>query len=284
VWLLAKTQVSPSTIESLLSNLGAGLVSAGLLAFFFERLTRESGWLVNEQNKDDMIHEVSKRIDHQALELRGIIWNVMRDSYTEEIRKNVFDSGVVHVHQLWSGDVPKEFIKSQQRLRIMWKDGFSFLGKRESELKERFRETHFKTQILIVHPKFQFMGAIAQMDPYKGTADKQVADCHSAIATMQKIREELRNENIDIRERVEFFGYSLVPTWNGYIGDSLAYVSLYFTRPYRGGLNTLEIVATSDQSKTTPYYDSMQNEFDEIFRDMSEKVSLFDYKLPMPKR
>jgi hypothetical protein len=297
VLLLVEGRFHSSTLQSILVNIGSGFLSAGILAFVFEHLTRESSWLVNEQIKEDITKEVSRllaseeglsgtllhEIHRQSLESRTMLWEMMRSAFIEDVQKHVFAAGLVGAFELWAGRVPKDFLQSELDLRIMLKDGFSFFSERKQELKERFRKKNLQTKILMLHPNYPFMPAVAQMDHVKAEeVAKQVADCRFGILTMQQIRSELlsETERIDISDRVEFLGYSLVPTWTGFIGSSLAYVSMYFTRPYRGNLNTLIIRSTDDRGQETPYYQSMFREFEEIRRHLldQESARLFEMK------
>ena len=169
----------------------------------------------------------------------------------------------------------------------MLKDGYSFFKDRQGELKDRFRKTDFHTTILILHPDYQYIPAVAQMDPVKANDPaKQIEDCRLAIQTMQKIRRELMAElpaQSDICDRVKFFGYKLVPTWTGFIGSSLAYISLYFTHPHRGGLNTLIVRRMDGKEQQTSYYDSMSIDYNEILREVPDQqgAGLFEYKPPI---
>ena len=89
------------------------------------------------------------------------------------------------------------------------------------------------------------------------------------------------NEGIDVTSRVEFHGYSLVPTWTGFVGDSLAYVSFFFTRPHRGELPTLVIKKEGEKNARTEFFSAFENEFEELWRHTVSKgaVSLFKLQL-----
>lgn len=294
--LFSKTQ--PPILQNILVNVGSGFLSAGILAFAFEKLTRESSWLVNEQMNDNVLRElrellfgeegvnstIFKEIHRQSVESRTLLADMMRSMFADNIQKHVFANGLIGAFPLWAGRVPSDFIRSEQDLRIMLKDGFTFFSERKAELKERFRQRGFHTKILMLHPDYPFMAAVAQMDHVKSdNVRQQLQDCRFAIDTMQQIRAELLHESqgkIDIRQTVEFLGYSLVPTWTGFIGSSTSYVSLYFTRPYRGELNTLLIQKFDDRGRETPLYESMFREFEEIWRYLhpQKNASLFDYR------
>ncbi|HEY6640543.1 hypothetical protein [Povalibacter sp.] len=282
-----------STLQSVMLNTGSGFLSGGIMAMAFERLTRDSGWLVSQLISTDVMRNLEKlherhdivlleEVRRLSLETRAMLREVSCAGFQDSIRREVFASGVVGAYPLWSGRVPADFMLTEPSLRVMLKDGRSFFKEREADLKDRFRRNGFRTTILILHPDSPYMGAVARMDHVKADdVYKQVKDCHYAIEAMQKIGSELLKEGVDIRKNVDFLGYPFVPTWTGFIGESLAYVSMFFTRPHRGDLNTIVIRKHDDRGEETQFYKAMSREYEEIRRHIqdSEEASLFDYSI-----
>uniref|UniRef100_UPI00286E6FE6 hypothetical protein n=1 Tax=Chamaesiphon sp. VAR_69_metabat_338 TaxID=2964704 RepID=UPI00286E6FE6 len=99
----------------------------------------------------------------------------------------------------------------------------------------------------------------------------------------QKIRDEIEAEcGEDISERVTFFGYDFVPTWNGFISESDAIIHLYPTMPYRGDLLTLKILAKDEKGNATEWHDKYKGEYNEIMRlvkDDSLNHNLWEYHI-----
>jgi hypothetical protein len=110
----------------------------------------------------------------------------------------------------------------------------SNLPTKREELKARFCDNRLQTKILLLHPDYRFIEAVANMDVHKaGSPDKQKSDCKFAIRLLQELRAEIQQEREeDIRDRVQLYGYHLVPTWAGFVGRSGASISMFFTRPH----------------------------------------------------
>jgi hypothetical protein len=294
---ILKTESLPGIWRDIVINVGCGFLTAGILAFTLEVVTQKSNLLVINKITGDVLARISNlllgprglqtvlhdEIQRESMESRILFGETVRSTFTEDIQKQVFAAGLVGAFPLWLGRVPEEFLDSEVYLRIMLKDGYTFFSERKEALKKRFRQAHFHTKILILHPESPYIPAVAQMDPVKEThSDRQVNDCLLAIKTMQTIRRELMSEeSIDIAERVEFLGYPFVPTWNGFIGSSLSYISFFFTRPYRGELNTLVIRRTNDRGQETNFFGAMFREYEEIWRHVLdlEGSKLFEYEI-----
>jgi hypothetical protein len=145
-------------------------------------------------------------------------------------------------------------------------------------LKARFSNPALHTKILIVHPDFKFIDAVELMDDEKLN---QRADCLRAIAAMRLIREEML-ESADIHKsgRVEFIGYNMIPTWTGFFGRDRAFVSMYFSDPQRGPLNTLVLLKAGRDGSELPYFKKMREDAEAMHLSGSERqgfASLFEY-------
>lgn len=178
------------------------------------------------------------------------------------------DRGVRNCLSMWAGKIDDVFILEQRHLRIFLKDGFTFFKNKYDSLKKRLSNARRATSILILHPDYEHMKAVADMDTEKkGRAEIQREDCLTAIRTLHKIRDELlRDKNVDIAQTVDFVGYRSIPTWNGFIGTTEAIIHLYPAKRYRGDLKTLRINAKDKDGNTAEWYQKYQEEFDEIMR------------------
>jgi hypothetical protein len=286
-----------STGEDVVVGIGSGFLTSGIVALAFETLTHESNWLVLNAIQDQITEELQKQLtgdlgiqsiligymDRHSQELHNLLMEAVQDAFTPTVRKEALSSGIIGAHALWANTISESFLMSEKDLKILLKDGHDFFQNHAEGLKKRFQEKTLKTTILILHPEYKYIDAVAAMDPDKdpakpGQKDKQKNDCLLAISTMKGIRKELLQiENEEIKTRVEFFGYHYIPTWTGFIGSKLAYIALYFTHPHRGPLNTLVIHKGTGKGHT--YYESMFQEYSSIHREASENgaVSLFDY-------
>jgi hypothetical protein len=197
--------------------------------------------------------------------------------------RQVHSAGVVGAYAPWGEHVSEEFLLAQRSLWIVFKDGYSFFedAARIAQLKERFRNPALTSRIQIVHPDFKFLEAVRSMDDKKVD---QRGDCLRAIKAMQAIRSQLKSEvDIHTSGRVEFIGHHSIPTWTGFIGDELAFVSTYFTRPWRGKLNTLVLRRSDEEGRPLPYYREMLFDVEDLWRNERERrgfASLFDYPVP----
>lgn len=290
--LLGKLQYE----QTVIANIGCGFLTAGALTILFEVQTRRINALISRSIRDESINEfknllfgkngltlsIENQMTSHNQDSRVTLWEIMKSVLMEDGQRKVFAAGIINAYLRWVGKIPEDFLQSQQVLRIMLKDGRSFFSGRSEELKTRFRNPAFRTRILVLDPEYKHMKAVAEMDDRKIESAKQIQDCRFAISTMQRIREELLSEGIEIKDRVAFRGYSLVPTWTGFIGESLAYVSFFFTRPHRGDLPTLVIRRQGENRALTEFYDAFDTEFDELWRMTDPDTgaaSLFDYKL-----
>jgi hypothetical protein len=174
---------------------------------------------------------------------------------------------------MWCGNIPDDFFTSQECVDIFLKDGHSFFENKISLLTRRFLSTTNKTRILLLHPDYEHIGVVADMDNRKrGRPLLQKGDCISAIKKMHTIREQTLSAEFDCANSVLFLGYHMVPTWNGFISENAAYIHLYTTLPYRGDLNTLFIVEKNNIGKRSEWYQSYRQEYDEIVRSAEENI------------
>lgn len=191
-------------------------------------------------------------------------------------------AGVVSVHAAWKAYAPEQFVVTQRRLWILLKDGYSFFRSdaRRKQLISRFKDQRLQTCILIVHPDFEHLAAVESMDSAKVSRKAQRRDCLAAIDAMQGIRKELLADGVDIAAstNVEFVGYHKVPTWTGYVGDDIAYVSHYFTRTDRSDLNTIVAKRTDAGGAPLDYFAEMMKDLDKIHRDERHEPSLWSYE------
>jgi hypothetical protein len=158
-------------------------------------------------------------------------------------------AGIVRVHMSWAGVDNDKWLREQRELYILLKDGKSFFEERRNALRDRQDDPLYErlvdrkkvTQILIVHPHFRFIDAVANADPKKAQEPQiQIDECLQAVRTMQAMASEAMSPGIDITKRNTFSGYHLVPTYNATFGDENAHINFYYTRPYRGNLISLE--------------------------------------------
>jgi nucleoside 2-deoxyribosyltransferase len=193
------------------------------------------------------------------------------------------DLGIRKIHTAWVGRDIDEYVAKQEELFVMLKDGYTFFSERSDLLFERLCDPALTTKIMILHPEYEYMGAIASMDPLKrGSPELQKNDCIRAIGTMQRMREKIQQKTgRDISKQVTFVGYRLVPTWNGFVGRTRATIHLYPTIPYRGDLQTLEITAQYRSCEETDWYRRYRDEFIQIERQSTSKyvdADLWEYR------
>jgi hypothetical protein len=186
---------------------------------------------------------------------------------------------------MWAGKVSDDFLLKENPLSILLKDGHTFFRTKGELLKRRFLSAGKMTNILILHPDYKYIGAVADMDPHKkGFPKKQRVDCLDSIRIMHGIRNAIRAEmKIDIAERVLFLGFKTIPTWNGFISATQAIIHIYPTFPHRGDLQTLEIASKDHDGNLTQWYEKYRTEFQEIVRMVegeSEDCDLWNYRLP----
>jgi hypothetical protein len=184
---------------------------------------------------------------------------------------------------LWNGSDIDEFILKEKELLIFLKDGYTIFSKKYNLLLRRFQDPTLLSKVMILHPDYEYMGAVAGMDPFKiGNPNIQKGDCMKAISAMHQMRKQIKIEKAeDISKRIVFGGYRAVPTWNGYIGDSKAIIHLYPTVAFRGNLPSLEIVANNNTGGQTDWYRIYKNEWEQIERDLEKQPgsNLWKYNL-----
>ena len=73
-----------------------------------------------------------------------------------------------------------------------------------------------------------------------------------------------RRNGIDMTKRNLFSGYHVIPTYNALFGDDKAFVHMYYSKSYRGHLNTLECHKAGEDSL---FSDLKDFDFAEILRD-----------------
>lgn len=204
-------------------------------------------------------------IDELVTLVRGQLTQVLRGIPRSPLISE--DKGVRATPSMSAGKVSDDFLREEPDLSIILKDGHTFLDLKRHILSERLRDMNCSTRILILHPDYKYIGAVADMDQYKkGSPRKQKHDCLNAVRIMHEIRELLKNDSDDLADRVPFVGYRAIPTWNGFIGTNHAIIHLYPTIPYRGDLQTIDIAARGRQGSITEWFQKYRTEFDEIRR------------------
>lgn len=180
--------------------------------------------------------------------------------------------GVIQVDRSWAGLVDEKWFSEQRNLDILLKDGKRFFEERKELLFQRLVDFDKRTRILIVHPEFSHIKAVASMDLDKRHVPQiQTDDCLAAIAIMQKLVIDAKRERdgIDITKRNVFSGYHAIPTYNALFGDERAYIHMYYSKPYRGYLNTFEC---QKNGKDSIFTDLKDFDFAEILRNYSEPL------------
>jgi hypothetical protein len=163
--------------------------------------------------------------------------------------------GLVGVREVWAGIVDDRFLRAQISLDIFLKDGHRFFKERQELLLERLIDTSKTTRIFIVHPDYNRIEAIAEMDPDKAKKRiKQKADCLLAITTMQEIAKEAARKGVDPRIRNHFLGYQHIRTYNAV-------------------LNTLEC----KKMRQGGIFNNYKGDLDKIARE-TETVELWSYR------
>jgi hypothetical protein len=193
--------------------------------------------------------------------------------------------GICKVSSCWVGTIENKFVASQNNLSLFLKDGHSFFRDKVGPLKQRLLARGGSTCVMILHPDYEHMAAVANMDPIKrGHPDKQRADCLNSIKVMHSIRDSIKQETgSDISGAVTFRGYRAVPTWCGFIGESAAIIHLFHTRPHRGDLLTFEMTSTAVEGGSAEWYDKYALEYSELLRMTDEDYpdcDLWNFKLP----
>jgi nucleoside 2-deoxyribosyltransferase len=181
--------------------------------------------------------------------------------------------------QAWVGrDLIDDLLCREETLNIFLKDGRTFFREKRTLLEQRFSTVRARTDILLLHPDYAHMAAVAAMDPNKNSR-KQREDCVAAIKAMHDIRANLPDSD-RLDDRVGFWGYHLVPTWNGFMGEHDAIIHLYFSRPYRGELNTLILKGSDPSRKPSGLFTAYRTEFVEILRELRPESNLWTLRIP----
>lgn len=194
-------------------------------------------------------------------------------------------SGLIAVMPLQNTNVTVSLLFGEHTLTILFKDGFTFFSESVNVLKQRLLHPDFSTTLLLLHPDYEYLGGVADMDPGKrGNLESQRSDCIQAIRKMHNLRMEILAETgQDIAKRVRLIGYRNVPTWNGMLGESRTIVSLYPTHAYRGNLVTLDICNTLPSGQRSLWFNWYATDVTELIRFAqaeSRSWNLWDYKLP----
>lgn len=178
--------------------------------------------------------------------------------------------------------ITDDYLIRQRSLDIFLKDGFKFFPARKKMLIERLRDRNKSTRVAIVHPDFTHIEAVASMDVGKRDEPSiQRKETIASILELQSIATSLTTENYNPREHHHFRGYHTIPTWNGFIGDDSGAISLYFSHPYRGPLNTILF-----RNQANKFFESIKKDFDQIFigDSMRPEDNLWNYNPPSSSR
>ncbi len=131
------------------------------------------------------------------------------------------------------GNIPSDWLRDQQSLTIMLKDGYTFFKANRDVFAERFADQSKTTIILINNPDTKFIEAITDKD-YNKTPDSQRNDCMQTILLMQDIAKELKGAGHLCN--ATFAGFDDVATENIFLGDQTFFKKFYPTESYRGAL------------------------------------------------
>ena len=282
VLLLASWKSASPNAGNLMSSVGGGLVSSGLLSLLLETITRDTDWLAREILGDELKLEIKDLFNVSLAAMNSSLTELFKSNSAEMFSRETALKGIHTVSTVWFGQDGPDFVRSDEELMVLLKDGYTLMSTRRAELKARFSNTRLKTRLLFLHPDCRFMDAVANMDPRKaGAPNRQRSDCLFAISTIQQLRAEIWNEyGVEIRDRVQAYGYYLVPTWSGFLGLAKASVSMFYTRPHRGDLITFAIERTDSRGNQTHLFSEFNRDFEEIWRTArDESPSLFDYDL-----
>ena len=180
----------------------------------------------------------------------------------------------------WAGQVDIKFLLEEQDLWIVLKDGHTFFTDRREALAQRLAGSDLKTTIMILHPDYAHIAAVADMDPNKrGKPDMQVKDCRFAVQTLHDLRNRLiADGRDDIAKTVKFIGYRQVPVWIGFIGNSQAIVHIYCTHPYRGKLPTIKCQRDGANSVLFDWYKTDVGQLERDTTNSTEPYNLWNYK------
>jgi hypothetical protein len=215
---------------------------------------------------------------------------MLRDQLTlwlHSLPRNVVvaeDKAIYRTFSMWVGKLADEFILQERELSILLRDGHTFFRTKGELMRKRLMDKERTTRFLLLHPEYEFIDAVADMDPLKkGQPGVQKRDCMRAVEALQKLRHRIRSdEGMDIGSRVSVRGYKCIPTWMGQIGTSKAVVHLFSTMPRQSDMLTLEIPAKTDDGGYSELYQRYKSEFEEIDR-MTEgdpKSDLWSYEPP----
>lgn len=176
--------------------------------------------------------------------------------------------GLASMEIAWSCSVSDEFLLAKGDLTIKVKDGFTFFSKRSAVLKKRFSNPRHKTMVLMVHPDYEHLAALADSDPEKrGEPEIQRNDCICSVKEMQLLRATILHEiKLDIAKTVTFMGYRSSPTWAGILGPVESSIGIYNTRCYRGELLTMRIVNRLGSGEQSMLYKHFIKDVDETIR------------------
>jgi hypothetical protein len=250
------------SLSRFLTGLGGAATVASIVSILFTASTEQA---VNDFRKEaviDLCKEVSAAVAYVGADVKDYVRAIQKSMYSVRVSRTVFNMGVTDVR--FGGLVDDDFLKSQRSLDIFIKDGHTFFEKRNDVIRSRMCDQTKSTRIIIVHPDYQFMEAVANMDDHKeNKPDIQRADCLKVIRTLQEISKVALKSGIDIRKTTEFFGIKMVPTWNGFLGDDRGFAYFYYTRAYRGDLLRLSF----DDIGEGALYCNLKREIDELLRD-----------------
>jgi len=254
-------------VSNFSTGLSTGLIVTSIVSFSLEKYTKRSLKNLQESTQINLSSNITEIVKNNTASTNVLIYEIFRSLFTDEIKRHVLDGGITSAFSMWVGTNIDGFDKwflNQDKMDIFLKDGKTFFSEKRELIKERFLNKK-KTRIMIIHPHYNHLGVVAEADPYK-KEKTQIEDCIVSINVMHSIRNDLIKIGIECCDFVDFIGYRVFPTWNGYIGDNYAYIYLYFSRPYRGRLNTLFITAYTNKSNVSDWYESYSLDYNELIR------------------
>jgi|SRR5580693_56998 hypothetical protein len=221
------------------------------------------------------LYKTFDRLDDFKLKFKNHLEQKVHQLTERQVADNY---GLLDARLMWNSNVPDDFILSQSNLLMLFKDGFSFFSSRAGVLRKRLAKARASTTILLLHPDYRHMGGVADMDPQKrGNPGRQRQDCLDTIRTMHRLRSEiLATTGSDIAGRVGFIGYRSVPTWNGMLGASRSFITLYPTHSHRGELITLDISNYLEEGLRSFWFERYMTDFEELVRAAKSEQEEWD--------
>ncbi|HXW30217.1 MAG TPA: hypothetical protein VEK55_12725 [Xanthobacteraceae bacterium] len=267
------SRLSEGWASKIIMSLGSAGFVSGTIAILFSASTEKAIAEFRSEAAEQLSTDVQTTLKSETAELKSFVREIQKSLYSDDVR-TVFAAGIIGIQKIWAGELDDEYLRSQESLDIFLKDGHTFFKDHIDAIADRLCDSRKSTRIMIVHPDFELMSAVASMDFKKaGSPERQRSEILDTITRLQAVASRARHRGLEITERNEFRGYHLIPTWNFFLGDSRCYLHLYRSRAYRGPLHTIIF-----QKTDTGLYEDMKEEIREILRDhCGTNSNLWDY-------